>query len=249
MEPRFSVWKQKTPLPILCPTPIRPTLTEEPIKRYHRTWRRCEVEKLYALTKDLIKQLDKPIEELALSDVLGISEKLGKTPEQCLGKLSEVQKSGTLRAGVWSVEEDSLLESLIKAEKLRWGQIAATLNAEIHRSVNVRTGKQCKERWNNHLNPHINRGRWEASEELFLLELYQAQGNRWCVISKELPTRTESNIKNKIKSLLNKEKQDLLTLDDPAQTIARLIEKKRMQAGKCLTLHRSASPPSGARTH
>jgi hypothetical protein len=249
MEHQFSVWKQNAPHPILCPTPIRPTLTQEPIKRYHRTWRRCEVEKLYTLTKDLMKQLNKPIEELALSDVMGISEKLGKTPEQCLGKLSEVQKSGTLRAGVWSTEEDSLLVSLIKAEILRWGQIAGTLNAEIHRSVNVRTGKQCKERWNNHLNPHINRARWEAAEELTLLELYKALGNRWCVILKELPTRTESNIKNKIKSLLNKEKQDLLTLDDPAQILARLIEKKRMQAGVCLTLKRSASPPSGAHTH
>lgn len=248
MNPQYLFWQQMIPQTILCPTAVRPKLNEEPKKRYRRTWKRSEVEQLYAMTKALTKQLDKQIDELTLSDVIRMAEKLGKTPEQCLSKLSEVQTSGTLRAGVWSVEEDGLLVSLIKSAKHRWGQIAATLNTEIHRCVRVRTGKQCKERWNNHLNPDINRGEWNAQEELYLLELYRDLGNKWCVISKELPTRTESNIKNKIKSLLNKEKQDLLTLDDPALIMQRLIEKKRLEAGHHLTLQRSASPPSCSHT-
>jgi hypothetical protein len=244
MNPQYLFWQQMIPQTILCPTAIRPKPLEMDKKRYRRTWKRTEVEQLYALTKVLTKQLDKQIDQLELNDVMKLAERLGKTPEQCLSKLSEVQTSGTLRAGVWSADEDILLSSLIKAAKLRWGQIASTLNTEIHHSVRVRTGKQCKERWSNHLNPDINRSEWSAKEELVLLELYRDLGNRWCVISKELPTRTESNIKNKIKSLLNREKQDLLTLDDPAQTLTRLIEKKRIEVVVSAALLRSASPPS-----
>lgn len=182
------------------------------------------------MTKELIKQLNKSIPELTKADVIVMADRLGKEPEQCLSKLSEVQTSGTLRAGVWASEEDNLLMTLIQSCRHRWGYIAATLNTEIHHNVRVRTGKQCKERWSNHLNPEINRGEWNPKEELLLLELHRSLGNKWCVISKELPTRTESNIKNKIKSLVNKEKQDLLSLDDPAFIIDRLIQKKRLEA-------------------
>lgn len=38
-----------------------------------------------------------------------------------------------------------------------WGKIAAALP--------TRTGKQCRERWHNQLDPAINKGGWSALEE------------------------------------------------------------------------------------
>ena len=54
----------------------------------------------------------------------------------------------------WSREEDQLLKGIVgkNAEK-PWAVVAKELNQE-SKSIE-RTGKQCRERWRNHLNPEI----------------------------------------------------------------------------------------------
>jgi hypothetical protein len=120
-------------------------------------------------------------------------------------KLLEIRANGTLRPGVWSAEEDEELQKLITEKSSRWGEIAATINLTMHNGIKLRSGKQCKERWNNHLNPEINRGPWTRIEDILLLEKYKRYGNKWSQIAKKVERRTESNIKNRIKSLLNRE--------------------------------------------
>lgn len=123
-----------------------------------------------------------------------------------MSKVYEIVTSGTLRPGVWSQEEDDLLLFLIEDNTRKWGEISNILNSKIHKGLRIRTGKQCKERWNNHLNPLINREPWTPNEDLELLEAFKRHGNRWSKISMHIINRTESSIKNRIKSLLNKEK-------------------------------------------
>lgn len=120
-------------------------------------------------------------------------------------KLLEIRANGTLRPGVWSNPEDEELKKLIAQKPGQWGEIAATLNLSMHNGIKLRSGKQCKERWNNHLNPAINRGPWTKAEDIHLLEKYKRYGNKWSQIAKKIEGRTESNIKNRIKSLLNRE--------------------------------------------
>ena len=55
---------------------------------------------------------------------------------------------------------------------------------------------QCRERWNNHLAPGINRGEWTSEEEAALVEAHKAFGNRWAAIAARLPGRTENSVKN-----------------------------------------------------
>lgn len=128
-------------------------------------------------------------------------------------KMQEIVKSGTLRPGAWSEEEDQILLGLIQRRYKKWGHIADTINRDYYNNMKIRSGKQCKERWNNHLNPEINRSPWSIKEELILLKQHRKIGNKWSLIALKLNNRTESSIKNKIKSLLNKGYMELYSVN------------------------------------
>ena len=57
----------------------------------------------------------------------------------------------------WTEEEDEQLASLVGEIGLKqWSQIALTLNQQFHSGDSLRNGKQCRERWHNHLDPDLN---------------------------------------------------------------------------------------------
>ncbi|CAL5368203.1 unnamed protein product [Camellia sinensis] len=89
----------------------------------------------------------------------------------------------------WALEEDRLLVQLVKeyGDK-KWSHIAQMLNG--------RMGKQCRERWHNHLRPDIKKDIWSEEEEMKLIEVHRQLGNKWAAIAREMPGRTENTIKN-----------------------------------------------------
>ena len=91
---------------------------------------------------------------------------------------------------IWTAEEDVLLMSLVSTKKqtANWSEIA--------NSFNGRMGKQCRERWFNHLDPSINKNEWTSEEYAKLIKLHSVYGNKWSLIAKYLPGRTDNNIKN-----------------------------------------------------
>jgi hypothetical protein len=71
-------------------------------------------------------------------------------------------------------------------------------------SIPGRTGKQCRERWCNHLCPDINKSSWSLEEEMLLLLIHDKIGNKWSEISKYLKGRTDNTIKNHWNSTMKK---------------------------------------------
>ena len=110
----------------------------------------------------------------------------------------------------WLVQEDEMLRSIILGRGTKaWTSIAQELNMQLHQGQNTRHGKQCRERWYNHLDPRLKKGNWSVGEDLLLLEKQLEIGNRWSDISKLLPGRNENSVKNRWKSMVRKAQKEL----------------------------------------
>lgn len=223
--------------PYLAPpvTEVQQVKTEVPVsviptsQRYQRTWTKSELEDVFNTTIEHCQKYNKKIENLTISDFAVISMGKRQTSEQIMMKIKEVKTNGTLRPGKWSDAEDSLLTSLVQQHDSSWGRIAQFLNNEIHNKLSIRNSKTCKERWNNYLNPTINRGTWTAAEDSMLLKGYLQYGNKWKSITKILPNRIEGAIKNRIKSLLHKMRKDCKNDEEIMNKIKEYCAKTQLE--------------------
>ncbi|GAB2265227.1 hypothetical protein Dimus_000295 [Dionaea muscipula] len=102
--------------------------------------------------------------------------------------------------GRWTEDEDRCLVELVERYgENSWSRIAASMGS--------RAGKQCRERWYNHLHPEIKMGPWTKEEEVNLVELHKEHGNKWTLLSKFLAGRPENMIKNHWNATKRKKKR------------------------------------------
>ena len=104
-------------------------------------------------------------------------------------RLLNMGDGGNLRKVPWTLEEDTtLLNAVTDVGVVSWAAVA--------RKITGRTGKQCRERWHNQLNPDITKAAWTMEEELVLLRAHRELGNQWVYIAKLLHGRSDNAIKN-----------------------------------------------------
>jgi hypothetical protein len=107
------------------------------------------------------------------------------------------------RRAPWNKKEDEAIIELVKKYGTSNWTIIANEMALMYKSKH-RNGKQCRERWHNHLDPIVNKDNWTEEEENILFSKHLEYGNKWSDISKYLPGRTDNSIKNHFYSKLRK---------------------------------------------
>jgi hypothetical protein len=120
----------------------------------------------------------------------------GRNQVQCLHRWTKILQPG-LTKGPWSIEEDRKLMLWVKKE----GPNKWTTCAEY---IKGRSGKQCRERWLNTLNPNVKKGNWEPEEDYLIFKLFSQFGSQWSKINMYFDKRTENSIKNRFYSTLRR---------------------------------------------
>lgn len=98
---------------------------------------------------------------------------------------------------IWTdLEDKQLLKYINDYGPAKWSTIATFMPG--------RQGKQCRERWHNHLNPQISKCPWQDSEEWVLFLLHRLYGNKWAILAQLIEGRTDNTIKNHWNSIMKR---------------------------------------------
>lgn len=126
-----------------------------------------------------------------------------KTAQQIAERWEKVLDPHLVK-GSWTREEDEIIINFVQTNGTKnWTKLAALLPGRI--------GKQCRERWRNHLDPDVNTQPWSQEEDSLLIEMHEKYGNQWVKIAESLPGRSDNSVKNRWNSTLKKKLEYELT--------------------------------------
>jgi Myb-like DNA-binding domain len=103
----------------------------------------------------------------------------------------------------WTPQEDIAIKSLVEEFGLRkWSIIAQEMGTRFN--IKNRSGKQCRERWHNHLDSSIDKKPWTQEEDNLIFDLHKVYGKSWSKIAEQVPGRTDNSVKNRFYSTLRR---------------------------------------------
>ena len=153
------------------------------------------------------------------------------TPEQCRERLEALRRGDAHRRGSWGQGESGALRDAVQRctradGRVIWREVAALIPG--------RVGKQCRERWVNHLKPGLRKCKWTAEEDRRLRELVAVHGRSWTLLSEHFNGRPENAIKNRWGSLC---------VGDRRREAAHAAEYDRSTTSKKRRRSRPVAPP------
>ncbi|XP_010924268.1 MYB-like transcription factor EOBII [Elaeis guineensis] len=149
-----------------------------------------------------------------------------------------------VRKGPWTMEEDLILINYIANHgEGVWNNLARSAGLN-------RTGKSCRLRWLNYLRPDVRRGNITPEEQLLIMELHARWGNRWSKIARQLPGRTDNEIKNywrtriqkKVKHGESSDYQHAMLIDEASTTTSQTNSVEDGGAQPSYTQQRETNP-------
>ena len=98
--------------------------------------------------------------------------------------------TNTIIKNKFTPEEDRKLKEIVTNSKIKnWNEISALLG--------TRNARQCRERWNNYLNPELRFDAWTPEEDSLLLDKFAQFGTHWNKIAKCFNQRSDNAIRNR----------------------------------------------------
>lgn len=160
-------------------------------KIYKKKWTVREEKKL----SDLVKELG--------PDWKIISNKIkSRSAHQCMLKYNNMTKF--YKKGKWTKNEDDMIKKWVNSNGPdNWTYCSGYIEG--------RSGRQCRERWINFLNPKLKKGTWTKEEQTFLFQQILKNYFSWVSISKKFKNRSENYIKNFFYSSMRRLKQNIFS--------------------------------------
>jgi hypothetical protein len=135
------------------------------------------------------------------------SHNLNKARHDRYGVATSVAAAGRYCKTKFTGDEDAMLSHLVSV-------FGTDAWKKISRLMGTRNPRQCRERYNNYLNPNLNQSSWMPDEDELLMAQFEEHGPKWNTIAKSFTNRSDMSLRNRWHQLDRRMKRTGTLQDD-----------------------------------